>query len=221
MKDARSISELNIFRDGQRAGILRRTPAGCEFTFSEDFLQQQNFAGLCFCMQKSQTCLINPGVNLFPFFAGLLPEGLRLKSLLRNLKTSEDDLFSMFASIGDQVIGDVYAGINLGIKYFEECQWEDALRHFEEAVQINDTYPDAFYWVALAKIQLNKPTAARECLERAIELNPDYADAHFQLGLLLRAKAKKKARTSFEKALSLNLRPSFARIAEGILKEQK
>jgi len=115
MKDARSISELNIFRDGQRAGILRRTPAGCEFTFSEDFLQQQNFAGLCFCMQKSQTCLINPGVNLFPFFAGLLPEGLRLKSLLRNLKTSEDDLFSMFASIGDQVIGDVYAGIERSV----------------------------------------------------------------------------------------------------------
>ncbi len=111
--------------------------------------------------------------------------------------------------------------INLGIKYFEECQWDDALRHFEEAVQINDTYPDAFYWVALAKIQLNKPTAARECLEKAIELNPDYADAHFQLGLLLRAKAKKKARASFEKALSLNLRPSFARIAERILKEQK
>ncbi|HPT44327.1 MAG TPA: tetratricopeptide repeat protein [Candidatus Rifleibacterium sp.] len=111
--------------------------------------------------------------------------------------------------------------INLGIKYFEECLWNDALRHFEEAVKINDTYPDAFYWVALTLIQQNKISRARECLEKAIELNSDYADAHFQMGLLLRSRAKKKARAFFEKALSLNLRPSFARIADRILKEQK
>ncbi len=111
--------------------------------------------------------------------------------------------------------------INLGIKYFEECLWDDALRHFEEAIQINDSYPDAFYWVALTLVQLNKISRARECLEKAIELNPDYADAHFQMGLLLRSRSKKKARACFEKALSLNLRPSFARIAERILKEQK
>lgn len=112
MKDTRAISELNIFRDGQQAGILRRTAGGCEFVFAEDFLRQENFAGISFCMQKGQVRLINQGVNLFPFFAGLLPEGLRFKSLVRNLKTSEDDLFSLFASIGDQVIGDVYARID-------------------------------------------------------------------------------------------------------------
>ncbi len=111
--------------------------------------------------------------------------------------------------------------INLGIKYFEECLWDDALRHFEAAVQINETYPDAFYWVALTLVQQNKISKAKECFEKAIELNPDYADAHFQMGLLLRSRAKKKARACFEKALSLNLRPSFARIADRILKEQK
>jgi tetratricopeptide (TPR) repeat protein len=45
--------------------------------------------------------------------------------------------------------------INLGIRYFEDCQWDDALRHFAAAIEINDTYPDAFYWAALALIQLN------------------------------------------------------------------
>ncbi|NCB39063.1 MAG: tetratricopeptide repeat protein [Erysipelotrichia bacterium] len=111
--------------------------------------------------------------------------------------------------------------INLGVRYFEDCLWEDALRHFEVAVQINDTYPDAVYWVGMTLLQLKKLAKAKDCFARAVELNPDYADAHFQLGMLLRAKAKKKAIAHLEKALSLNLRPSFARIAEKILDEQK
>ena len=111
--------------------------------------------------------------------------------------------------------------ISLGIKYFEDCQWDDALRHFEAAININDTYPDAFYWAALALVQLTETARAKELLEKALDLNPDYADAHFQLGMLLRSKAKKKARAHFSKALSLNLRPSFARIAQQLIDEQK
>ncbi len=111
--------------------------------------------------------------------------------------------------------------INLGIKYFEDCLWTDALRHFEEAMRINNTYPDAYYWTALTLVQLKKTTKAKELLTKATELNPNYADAYFQLGLLNRTRAKKKAAEQFQKALSLNLRPSFVRIAETFLKEYK
>ncbi len=111
--------------------------------------------------------------------------------------------------------------INLGIKYFEDCQWEGALRHFNEAVKINDSYPDAFYWLALSNIQLGNVAEAKMNLEKALELNPGYADAHFQLGMLLRSRAKKKAKSHLQKALSLHLRPSFASVAEQILKQQK
>jgi tetratricopeptide (TPR) repeat protein len=111
--------------------------------------------------------------------------------------------------------------INLGIKYFEDCLWNDALRHFEEAMRINNTYPDAYYWTAITLVQLKRTTKAKELLNKAIELNPNYADAYFQLGLLLRSKAKKKAAEQFKKALTLNLRPSFAKIAEQFLKEGK
>ena len=111
--------------------------------------------------------------------------------------------------------------INLGIKYFEDCLWDDALRHFEEAVQINETYPDAFYWIALTYTQLNSTEKAKENFQKAIDLNPKYADAHFQLGMLLRSSAKKKAKQLLEKAIELNVRDSFARIAQKILSEQK
>ena len=44
---------------------------------------------------------------MHPFFAGLLPEGLRLRALVRAVKTSEDDLFSLLAAVGVDTIGDV------------------------------------------------------------------------------------------------------------------
>jgi serine/threonine-protein kinase HipA len=46
-------------------------------------------------------------VNLPPWFAGLLPEGLRMRALVRGLKTSEDDLFSMLAAVGGDTAGAV------------------------------------------------------------------------------------------------------------------
>ncbi len=111
--------------------------------------------------------------------------------------------------------------INIGIKYFEDCLWVDALRHFEEAMRINNSYPDAYYWTALTLIQMKKSTKAKELLLKAIELNPNYADAYFQLGLLLKSRAKKQSIEYFKKALTLNLRPSFVKIVEQFLKEEK
>jgi serine/threonine-protein kinase HipA len=108
MKNPKEITELKIARNGIHAGILKRTDKGCKFEFSQEFVQQQDFDGISFSMQKNKLTRENYGVNLFPFFAGLLPEGLRLKSLVRNLKTSNDDLFSILAAIGQNVIGDVY-----------------------------------------------------------------------------------------------------------------
>ena len=115
----------------------------------------------------------------------------------------------------------IYVNLIMKAKYFEDCLWNDALRHFEEALKINDTYPDAYYWCALTLAQLNKKPKAKELLNKAIELNPKYADAYFQLGMLLKSRAKKQASEQFEKALTLNLRPSFAKIAEQFLREQQ
>lgn len=109
MIEPKNTDELKIFKCNALAGLLKRTDNGCEFSYDESFLQQADSAGISFCMPKTRQTLSNNGVNLFPFFVGLLPEGLRLKALTKNLKTSPDDLFSIFAAIGSHVIGDVYA----------------------------------------------------------------------------------------------------------------
>lgn len=107
--------------------------------------------------------------------------------------------------------------INLGIRYFEDALWADALRHFEEAASMNSRYPDAFYWMAMCSLQLGKRAMGERSLRKAIELNPRYADAQFQLGMLLRKKAPAKSRQHLMQALTIGLRPAFAGMAERIL----
>src|SRR4029453_19320878 len=41
------------------------------------------------------------------FFAGLLPEGMRLNALVRSTKTSPDDLLTLLMAAGSDAIGDV------------------------------------------------------------------------------------------------------------------
>ncbi|MFZ2955714.1 MAG: type II toxin-antitoxin system HipA family toxin [Candidatus Ozemobacteraceae bacterium] len=110
MTDPRHIQSLIIYRDNLESGVLRRTENGCSFEFNNGFLNNSRFDGQSYLMKKTTRPLIITGANLPPFFAGLLPEGLRLRALISNLKTSPDDLFSLFASAGNRVIGDVFAG---------------------------------------------------------------------------------------------------------------
>lgn len=101
-------NELKVYRGEYLAGMLRRTTKGCEFNFDPSYLENENFNGLSYKMQKKEKPYVFFGVNLPPFFAGLLPEGLRLKAIVKKLKTSEDDLFSILTAIGERCVGDVY-----------------------------------------------------------------------------------------------------------------
>lgn len=110
MTPPKQATELKIYRNDLEAGALRRTSNGCVFEFNDSFLQNPQFDGISFRIKKNTSArLIVQGTNLPAFFAGLLPEGLRLRALVSQIKSSEDDLFSLFAAAGTQVIGDVYA----------------------------------------------------------------------------------------------------------------
>lgn len=108
MKKIKEINKIEIYRQNIFAGILVRTQSGCTFTYDQSFIDHALFKGISFKMPKTQKIFDITGDNLPAFFAGLLPEGLRLKSIITKLKTSEDDMFSLFAATGAQTIGDVH-----------------------------------------------------------------------------------------------------------------
>ena len=110
MKSSKDTNKIKIYKRGILCGYLfRRNDGGAEFTYDESYLAESQTLDLCFNMKKRKEPYIQHGVNLHPYFAGLLPEGLRLKYLVQRVKTSSDDLFSLFASIGHDCVGDVYA----------------------------------------------------------------------------------------------------------------
>lgn len=111
--DAKETTELKIYKGNDLCGYLRRRDdGGAEFIYDSSYLLNPEAKNLCFSMKKRPEPFIQHGVNLHPYFSGLLPEGLRLKFLLEKVKTSPDDLFSLFASIGPDCIGDVYTPNN-------------------------------------------------------------------------------------------------------------
>ena len=85
-------------------------------------------------------------------------------------------------------------------------QFREAIPYLRQAI---DLVPDeeAFHatlgW-ALYKTSPSEPLMAQEALERAIQLKPDHALAHFRLGIVCRALGEtKRAQEALEKAKQL------------------
>ncbi|MEQ1891113.1 MAG: HipA domain-containing protein [Planctomycetota bacterium] len=106
----RDVEHLDVYLGDARVGALRRTERGARFTYDEEWARRHAGApdrSIALRMPVRAEPYESLGVNLHPFFAGLLPEGLRLRALVRAVKTSEDDLFSLLAAIGPDTVGDV------------------------------------------------------------------------------------------------------------------
>jgi serine/threonine-protein kinase HipA len=110
-QDLRRVESVTVIKNGEPVGVLARTSQGAEFTYDEAFrarcLLTRSIGVACTLSPYSAKHSVT-GINVHPFFAGLLPEGLRLKALRNSLKTSEDDLFTMLIALGEESIGDVF-----------------------------------------------------------------------------------------------------------------
>lgn len=106
LEDAKALEQLDVYKSTTLAGTLTRTKTGSVFTFDQAFLSNGNL-GISFHLSAENPTYTNYGDSLPPFFAGLLPEGLRLNALISKIKTSADDLFSILATVGSQSIGDI------------------------------------------------------------------------------------------------------------------
>lgn len=105
-EDIRASDSAEVFRGDKHIGRLERTKQGTTFHFDPG-AETAKPPGVSFRMPLKPARYEVRGVNLHPFFAGLLPEGLRLSALIRRVKTSPDDLFSLCLAAGSDSIGDV------------------------------------------------------------------------------------------------------------------
>lgn len=106
MSEART---LDVYRGNERAGSIERTKHGSVFTYDAAWVAAHPGQSIAFNLPATTARHETIGVNLHTFFAGLLPEGARLKAMVRRLKTSEDDLLTLLSASGADCIGDVSA----------------------------------------------------------------------------------------------------------------
>lgn len=99
-----------VFRGDAMAGRIHRTPRGAVFEYEPALREADHAAsdpGIAYRLPYATPRVETLGTNVHPFFAGLLPEGVRLRALVRRVKTSEDDLLSLLVAAGVDCIGDV------------------------------------------------------------------------------------------------------------------
>lgn len=111
MTDPRSVEKVDIYRNAVRVGELRRTPAGgAVFEYERDFFaaHQALPGGIATHLPYARRTIEAREGNLHPYFSGLLPEGLRLRSLISRIKTSQDDAFTLLVAAGSDCVGDLF-----------------------------------------------------------------------------------------------------------------
>ena len=79
------------------------------------------------------------------------------------------------------------AHINLGRQYHETKEYEKAEAHYRAATEHASGDPVAWFNLAVLCEELKRPHEAISCYGRAIASDPEYADAHYNLGLLFDA----------------------------------
>lgn len=105
-----------VLRGDVLAGHVHRTAKGAVFEYEPAFLakhHERSDHGIAYRLPYATPRLETLGTNVHPFFAGLLPEGVRLRALVRRVKTSEDDLLSLLVAAGADCIGDVAVALDL------------------------------------------------------------------------------------------------------------
>lgn len=74
--------------------------------------------------------------------------------------------------------------VNLGMAYFHDGRFDEAMAAFERAIELNPTSEQAYNGIGRIRYHTGPPEKAIEAYQRAIDLNRHYIDAYYGLGIL-------------------------------------
>jgi serine/threonine-protein kinase HipA len=109
LSDVRQVERAIVYRGMEIAGEIRRTDSGTIFEYERGFLNrhQRREMGIAVHLPFAHESARLGGGAVHPFFANLLPEGLRLTALKNRVKTSLDDELSLLLAAGQDPVGDI------------------------------------------------------------------------------------------------------------------
>jgi len=115
---------------------------------------------------------------------------------------NEKTLFQHAAAVTQ---GNFTAHNNLGNVFSEEGQHQQAIRHFEAALEIRPDYPKAHNNLANAYLELGESDAALRHFELALELAPESFQVHYNMArVLVRLDRLEEAAQHYSRAIELN-----------------
>lgn len=99
------MAKAGVYNNGELAGYLeRRGPADYHFEYERDYWTNPLKPSISLTLPKTQQTYDSP--TLFPFFSGLLAEGVNKEIQCRLLKIDENDDFTrLLRTAGEDTIG--------------------------------------------------------------------------------------------------------------------
>ena len=108
---------------------------------------------------------------------------------------------------------DAFAHCTLGIVYYGQEKWDEAVNELTKALAINPKNATAHNYLGITASQKGWQEAAQKELETATALDPSYADAQFNLAVIYvtqKPANKEAARKYYKRATELGAEPDSA-----------
>ena len=107
LDDLRRLDTADVYKGLRLAARLRREGNGVRFWYQPDYLADPEAPAVAWTLPKTDQVVSSPAGAVPPFFAGLLPEGVRLRAVVAGTRTSEDDHLTLLMAVGGDAVGDV------------------------------------------------------------------------------------------------------------------
>lgn len=192
-QSVKDIASIPLYKDGALVGSLDRTPDGCRISYAtavEIFKtgasdQGTRWKSLTFRIPWAASPLEFRGINLPPYFVGLLPEGLRMRALAKRLKTSEDDYYSLLLAAGTDPIGSIHFAADQvrtdeQIKNFRELDFKEVKSDLLKGIVLGEPIAGVQEKISASRLSLQL-NGAKECFILKIGSNefPDLVENEF------------------------------------------